>query len=81
MARDFNGSNQYLLKDSPVLTAPPLTMACFYYAHNITTTGCQIGVGDLGSAVNRLSLQTRGQTVGDPLTFQIRNDAATIVSG
>lgn len=66
MSRDFNGTTQYL-SGSAVLTATPLTMACWFLANNATATYALMSLGVAGSANHRFSLYTAGAVAGDPI--------------
>ena len=70
MAYQFNGTNQYLSLPSAVVDNVPLTVACWFYAANITSEQPLICVNNSASA-SRLTLICRGDLAGDPIRFQI----------
>ncbi len=50
MAREFDdGSSQYLINSSSPVSGEPLTMACWFYMPNTTTTYVPLSVGETSS--------------------------------
>lgn len=75
MARSFNGTTQYLSNAGAVLTAVPLTMACWFYSTSATTLQTLMSLGVSGANDNRFSLFASGATAGDPVQAQTRGTA------
>ncbi len=74
MAYDFNGSSQYLSLASPVATAAPLTMACFFNADSLTATGMLISMySSGGGALTGFHLACAGAAAGDPIRAAVGN--------
>lgn len=66
MSLEFNGSSDYLENTNAVVTALPITMACWFYAGSDTTDEVIMAVGDT-DGVPRVQLQTAGTQGGDPI--------------
>jgi hypothetical protein len=57
MSRDFeSGSSQYLSNTNAVLTATPLTMACWFKPESASSNQCLISLGVSGNTNNRHNL-------------------------
>lgn len=67
MARNFNGTTQYLSSASAVLAATPFTMACWFLTSDVTTDPVLMSIGVTGSANNIHALQATGSLGGDPV--------------
>ncbi len=68
MAYQFNGTNQYLSTAFPPVTAPPLTMVCWFRTNNVTSTQNLMEIGtDSGTGSHGFRLFTMGALVGDPI--------------
>lgn len=84
MARSFNGTTQYLSNAGAVLTAPPITMACWFKSTSDSAAQTLISLGVAGSQDNRFTLQVSGNVAGDPiraLTRDTGNGIATSSTG
>jgi hypothetical protein len=75
MAYDFNGTTQYLQVGSAVLTAAPLTMACWFKAEAATGAYQLVTVSNAGTAgaATRFTLIAAGQVAGDPVRVVTTN--------
>lgn len=70
MAYDFNGTNQYLATASAPVTAPPLTMACWFNAENTTANHSLVYIG-LSTSTSRFFLSAQGAVTNDPISFDV----------
>lgn len=61
MARDFNGSTQLLRNSNAVVSVAPLTMACWFYATNVTTGNAYITIADSATDSSYWGLWGRGE--------------------
>lgn len=80
MAYDFNGSNQYLSIGSAVLTAVPLTMACWFNSDSTTTTQALVAIngdGSAGTGETRFAMVAGGALAGDPVAISAKNTSGT----
>jgi len=66
MSLYFNHS--YLMRESPVITAYPFAMACWFMSRNTTDWQSLMWVGDKDSQSYYCSLELRGDQVGDYLS-------------
>lgn len=66
MARNFNGSSAYLEAASAVVTAEPLTMACWFLPYDVTSSYILMSVAEFAS-FSRHQLTCSGATAGDPV--------------
>lgn len=82
MARHIANNGEYFESTSVVVTAPPFTMACSFYADNSTATHTLMGVYTDGSNDHRHALVAAGATAGDPIQAQSRTTgfAAAVTS-
>lgn len=76
MARLFNGTTQYLSNANAVLTATPLTMACFCYPTQNTASQVLMSIGVSGSGDNRFTMLIAGAVGGDPIRATSRTTSA-----
>lgn len=69
MARQFNGSDQFLLSTagSVPITGPPLTLVGWGKSTNTTDLQVLLGLGESGAANNGFAIQFRGDVVNDPV--------------
>jgi len=67
MARIFNGTNQYMKRDSVVIADYPCSMSCWFKADNITTTGVLMICSHLSDNDNYCLIYAAGTVSGDPL--------------
>lgn len=80
MAYDFNGSSQYLSVGSAVLTAVPLTMACWFNSDSTTTTQALVAIngnGSSGTGETRFAMVAGGALSGDPVAISAKNTSGT----
>ena len=79
MAYEFNGTNQYLQVGSAVLTAAPLTMACWFNVDSVTVSHTLVSITNQGTAggVTRFAMFAAGAISGDP----VRAIASNTVQG
>lgn len=57
MARNFNGDTaNYLQNGAALVTAFPLTFACWFNANSLAATSCLMSISDVGSANNHFDL-------------------------
>ena len=75
MAREFNGTNQIYYSTTTPVTAAPLTLACWFYANDVTSSRALLGV--LNASVNNeyWLLFAAGASVGDPVIFRANTSA------
>jgi hypothetical protein len=78
MALEFNGTNQYLQVGSAVLTAAPLTMACWFNVDSVTVNHSLVSITNSGIAgsITRFAMFAAGAISGDPVRV-IASDAAS----
>jgi hypothetical protein len=86
MAYAFDGTDDYIEAASAVLTAAPLTMACWFRPVNTTTNFSLMSLSVDTGATDRFVLQAAGAVTGDPVRLQITqggttSNAATSSSG
>jgi len=83
MAYDFTAaSSQHLTTTSTPVTAPPLTMACWFNAKDVTTTGTLMGIGiSAGGADQRYNLFHAGTISGDPIRFFVSATSIDTTAG
>jgi hypothetical protein len=69
MAYEFNGTNQYLQVGSAVVTAAPLTMACWFNSDSIIVSQVLVSITNSGTAggITRFALLAAGAVTGDPV--------------
>jgi hypothetical protein len=69
MAYEFNGTNQYLQMGSAVLTAAPLTMACWFNSDSLTVSQVLVSITNQGTAggITRFAILAAGAVSGDPV--------------
>lgn len=70
-ALSFNGTTQYLSAGA-VLTAPPITMACWFITADNINSFTAMGLGLSGSVDHQFNLQVAGSIVGDPVRAQTK---------
>lgn len=86
MAYLFDGTDDYIEGGSAVVTAAPLTMACWFRPVNVTTNFSLMSLSVNTGATDRFVLQAAGAVAGDPVRLQITqagttSNAATSASG
>lgn len=80
MARLFDdASNQYLSNSSAVLTAAPITLACWFKSDNITAQQALVSIGKTSDRSTFL-LYCRGNVAGDPIGALSQQSAASAVA-
>src|SRR4051794_3034491 len=68
MSRAFVvASSQYLEHPAAIVSAYPLTMACWFNPNSASAYQCVMGIADSASGSNFHGLLLRGDVVGDPL--------------
>lgn len=68
MARTFaSASTQGLTVANPIVTAYPITMACWFRPANVTKDNCLMGACDNGGSSDFICLFADGSTGGDPV--------------
>lgn len=78
MARLFDdASSQYLEAAVAVLTATPITMACFFQSDDLVTGQTLMELGVAGSFDNRFTLGASGDLAGDPVGAFTRTTATS----
>lgn len=73
MARDFNGSTDYLYNASSPITAMPLTLACWVCPDSLTVDGYPIGIYNSG-ANGFYGINIGGAQTGDPVQAHHQTD-------
>lgn len=82
MARSFIAASEESLDiDVGVLTAYPITMACWFLANDITNNYVLVGLFDKGETNKRLYLMAYGDQGGDPLRAYADSREALTSSG
>lgn len=79
MAYDFDGIDDYMEVASSVVTAVPLTIACWFKADNVTTNYNLINVST-STGTDRWTLQLAGAVAGDPVRAQTSAGGSTAQS-
>lgn len=70
MARSFNdAATEYLALDSAPATTMPLSMACWFRSDSVALEQRIMWLGDKDSDAHFYSLNARGATAGDPISF------------
>jgi hypothetical protein len=80
MAYDFNGTSQSLELTSAVVTATPLTMACWFNPDNVTNNMALISINRKFDLSRRFSLFALGATAGDPISVFTGDDTSANAS-
>ncbi len=75
MARDFDGSTGYLGLTSAIITAEPLTMACWINPDNATVSVVAMSISNAAGNA-RWQLSARGAAAGDPIGATVVNAAS-----
>lgn len=74
MSIDFDGTGDYLrISTTSILTAPPITMACWFNADNITAHQPLMEMFDGSGGFNAFRLGARGELGGDPIVAETQN--------
>lgn len=71
-----SSTSDYAELGSAPITAPPLTMACWFLKPDITTTGCLMGL-TYHSGSEGFVLYGAGATVGDPVAATTLNNSGS----
>lgn len=66
MAYDFDGTDDYIEATSAVLTAAPLTLACWFNSDSATVSQALLSLSS-ANGQNRFILQAAGAATGDPV--------------
>jgi uncharacterized protein (DUF2267 family) len=72
MARQFNGTNEYLEVNSAVLTAVPITMACWFNSDSASAFQVLMSIVDSSQSDEMFRLVLAGDEVGDPVNAVAR---------
>ena len=71
MAYDFNGTDQRLRVGSAVVTAEPLTIACWFNPDNVTANHTLVSINQESGTGNRIALFALGGVAGDPIRADV----------
>lgn len=74
-ARGFNGTSAYLRTTTLPVTAPPFTMACWFWVNDLSATYAVLALSRDSVQVDGFRILAEGSTAGSPLR------ADTIVNG
>ena len=77
MAREFNGTTQYLWDSSSVITAYPFTMACWFRPQRDTDGESLMAFGNSANN-NNVSLKANGNQPGDPVGYRLLGTGAVL---
>lgn len=77
MSYEFDGINDFIEGASAVVTAVPLTMACWFRPVNVTTNFSLMSLSVDTGATDRFVLQAAGAIAGDPVRLQITQAGTT----
>ena len=66
MAREFDGSNQYLATGS-ILEELPITLACWFWSDASAAYQALMALDESGGPLNGIALEVRGDVGGDPV--------------
>jgi hypothetical protein len=81
MARDFNGTNQYLSTASGPVTTVPLTIACWFYPDTITTRYSLVSINSSSITVTGFFyISARGDLAGDPIRISVDANGTAAVN-
>jgi hypothetical protein len=64
MARSFNGTSDYIEHAAPLLTAAPITLACWFNATDATTSMTLVSISDIAGITNYFRLGLNSPTAG-----------------
>lgn len=78
-ALSFNGTTQYLSAGA-VLTATPITMACWFLTADNTNSFTAMSIGTAGSANNFHQMQIAGSIANDPIRAQSKVSGTTVAA-
>ncbi len=76
-ARFFDGSNDKLQIDSPVISGTPFTMCGWFNSNNVDDNQQIVGVFDVAGDTDYYRIQVGGGISGDPIRAQIKSSSAT----
>jgi hypothetical protein len=80
LARAFDDAqSQYLIYNSAILTAAPFSFACWVYCDDVVNQQTAFWLGDKDAATSYWALFLRGNQVGDPVTFNVRQGGQTLI--
>jgi hypothetical protein len=78
MARDFNGSTQYLSRTDALLNTHPLTISAWFNCDNDALVQTIFGIGSSSSVTPLILLEALGDTGGDPIRLLVRDDSGNL---
>lgn len=78
MARNLNGTSHYIEAGSAVVSAEPLTMACWFRSANVTATKVIMSLSKSGGTERFMLVEAQG--VAQPLRADSVNSGGTIAS-
>jgi hypothetical protein len=67
MSLDLNGTNQWLSHAAGIITATPLTIACWFKSDNDTTDQCLFSLGNTGTTGDLFALKASMDAAGNPV--------------
>ena len=76
MAREFNGSSEYLETDTAAAISYPFTVSCWVNVDNLTHAGTLWSVVDKDVVNEQFGLVFRGDQAGDFIRFRAVSSAA-----
>ena len=77
MAREFNGTNEYLEIDSAALTGVPISIACWFDSDSVGTNQVIVCLVDKARESQYMGLGAWGGSGGDPVYAFVRDNGAT----
>jgi hypothetical protein len=69
-------SSQYLIINSAIASAPPLSMVCLFNVANVDNEQALLGIGKSAVETNRIYLSMAGSVAGDFVRFAAQKDVA-----
>lgn len=79
-ARAYSTTSTYTRVSSALVTAAPLTMACWFNLANTTAEHSLMGIFDVGGDVDYFMLLARGDVGGDPVAAVARRSSQGIAN-
>ena len=77
MSYDFTGSTSESLRAAAVLTAVPMTFACWFNSDNASAAQTLMYIGNSANATNYWRLMLKGNVAGDPVEWQVSDGVAS----
>lgn len=72
MARDFNGTDEWLQVNTAPVTSYPMSMACWFRPADLTTSSIILCLSDKDDNDNYTTVGFKGDTAGDPVYAEKR---------